>query len=517
VKRILALLLAGGCKTIVGIEDTEVPPDVSIEARLVNVGDGRDGPVVVAASGFTDDVRAGVTDAIGGGSTLLQVTSADGFAVGDEVVVIQMTGDLAGHYETGRVKSTAPGSVTLETPLVSPFPADASGASQVIHIPNFSSVTVAATGRLGAHAWDGVTGGVLFFRVTGSLTVEAGGVISADLTGFGGGTAGTGSVGGKGGNGGMGGAHFNCPGLCNLANQYAGAGSSGQLLTGGAAGDAGAEYQLCHAGAGGAGGVSGLSAMPAMPGSIGVGLGGGAAPSAGGANLTANVTRPVLGGGGAGGSGGTGGIGGGGGGGGGGPVGGSAAVGMGNGTPGGMGQTGGTGGDAGVGGVGGGIVIIRATKILMSGDIGARGATGVDGIAGAIGGNGGFGGFSGPAPNCAGASIFGGRGGGGGGGAGGAGGGGGGGGAGGSISLAAEELHMSGTVRATGGAGGMLGAGGMGGDGGDGGVMPAAIGPIGASGATGIAGTPGFVYISFVDECDGCATAADPAAGIMDL
>jgi hypothetical protein len=90
-------------------------------------------------------VRAGLTANVGEGSTLLPVTTADGFAVGDEVIVIQMTGDLAGHYEIGRVRSSAPGSLTLEAALGTAFPADTSGVSQVIHIPNFSSMTVTLT------------------------------------------------------------------------------------------------------------------------------------------------------------------------------------------------------------------------------------------------------------------------------------------------------------------------------------------------------------------------------------
>ncbi|MBA2540558.1 MAG: hypothetical protein H0V17_13030, partial [Deltaproteobacteria bacterium] len=395
----LALALAG-CKTLVGIEDTSVPPDAAIEIKVIDTGDGRDGPIVVASEGFTDDVRAGVIANVGEGSTLLPVTTADGFAVGDEVIVIQMTGDVAGNYETGRVRSTAPGSLTLESALATAFPADATGVSQVIHIPNFSSVTVAGTGRLGVHPWDGVTGGVLFFRVRETLTVEAGGVITADLSGFGGGLPSVPTDGGIGGTGGPGGGLAGCPTLgCNLTPTTAASGTDGQVGTA-AAGDVGADFQGCKAGDGGDGGASGDPAASPLSGDLGQGLGGGANASEGGANETASVTRPLLGGGGAGGTGGRGGVGAGGGGGGGGPVTSNVPAAQGNGTPGGTGLGGGIGGTGGTGGFGGGIVIIHATTILLTGDISARGADGVVGLDGALGGDGGFGGFSGTATLC---------------------------------------------------------------------------------------------------------------------
>jgi hypothetical protein len=513
---VLALALAG-CKTLVGIEETSVPPDAALENKVIDTGDGRDGPIVVASEGFTDDVRAGVTANVGEGSTLIPVTTADGFAVGDEVIVIQMTGDVAGNFETGRVRSTAPGSLTLEVALATGFPADTTGASQVIHIPNFSSVTIASGGRLGAHPWDGVTGGVLFFRVRETLTVEAGGVITADLSGFGGGLSSVPTDGGLGGDGGPGGGHANCPVLgCGVTATGAGSGTVGQFVAA-AEGDDGAGSQLCRAGDGGAGGTAGNPAAEPLPAEVGQGLGGGANASDPGANLTASITRPLLGGGGAGGIGGRGGVGAGGGGGGGGPVAGNNPAGVGDGTAGGVGQLGGPGGVGGNGGLGGGIVMIHAKTILLTGDISARGAAGGDGGDGEIGGIGGFGGFSGPAPACSGASIFGGRGGGGGGGEGGQGGSGGGGGAGGVIELVAEELHLTGTVRAIGGAGSVAGLGGLGGAGGPGAGGDALTGPTGPGGTAGGAGTPGHIFISFVDVCDGCATGVDPPAGLSDL
>ncbi len=57
----------------------------------------------------------------------------------------------------------------------------------------------------------------------------------------------------------------------------------------------------------------------------------------------------------------------------------------------------------------------------------------------------------------------------------------------------------------------------MGGPGGAG-YNPGPVGPDGEPGAsTGDPGSAGLVYLRHVDTCEGCQTAADPPAMIIDL
>jgi hypothetical protein len=461
---------------------------------------------------------------VGAGSTLIHVAAVAGFETGDELVLAQMTGGTLGQYETGRVASTAPFEIRLAGPLAGSYMVNGSAAVQVIRVNNFDGVTIPAGGVMTAHAWDGATGGVLFFRAH-TLTISAGGTVRIDAGGFGGATGGDGSVGGTGASGGMGGNSRDCPILnCNSVT-FAGNGQAGNdPSSDGAMGGGSTPNSQCHSGVGGTGGLGGGAAStdPVTSGDASADPGGGAANGGGATNVAENLARPVLGGGGGGGAGGLGGDGASGGGGGGGAVAGSNGA-VGGGQMGGDGGSGGTGGTGGVGGVGGGIVLVFADTIDLDGSgvphgaISASGGDGVIGGTGIIGASGGVGGFGASGAVCHGVNIAGGRGGGGQGAQGGAGGDGGGGGAGGTLVLSANTMHLGGDVRALGGAGGMPGVGGAGGPGGNGFNM-GAVGVDGDLGAnSGTAGAAGFVYLRYVDACEGCTTAADPSAVVVPL
>ncbi len=62
-----------------------------------------------------------------------------------------------------------------------------SSHAQVVRVNHYTDVTVQSGGVLSAPAWDGNTGGILVFRASGRLTVEAGGLIEATGRGFRGG------------------------------------------------------------------------------------------------------------------------------------------------------------------------------------------------------------------------------------------------------------------------------------------------------------------------------------------
>ena len=116
----------------------------------------------------------------------VDVTSSTGFAVGDKVLVIQMKGattDLsntaffgtiqsvgnAGLYEYKTIASITGSTLTFTSPLYNTY--DVPGLVQVVTVPQYVNVTV--TGKLTAQPWNGATGGILVFDVSGTLTLNA--------------------------------------------------------------------------------------------------------------------------------------------------------------------------------------------------------------------------------------------------------------------------------------------------------------------------------------------------------
>lgn len=126
----------------------------------------------------------------------ITVTSAMGFKAGDTVMIIAMRGAYAdttdnnrkfgfvtnyntvGNYELDIIKSIAGTTINLQSGLIrtyNPSTADV----QLIRVPYYNNATV--TGKLTCAPWNGLTGGVLAFRVAGTLTLSA----SIDVSGMG--------------------------------------------------------------------------------------------------------------------------------------------------------------------------------------------------------------------------------------------------------------------------------------------------------------------------------------------
>ena len=504
---ITLLALACGCETIVGIGDTTLAPDV----EPVTVGTGVHGPLVVASTVYTDEVRTNLSRDVGAGSTLLHVDTSEGFEIGDEVLIIQMTNEDAGKSDTGFVVASTATTLRLERGLKNTFNID--DVTQVIRVMNYTDVTVPDGARLTAHPWDGINGGVVFFRASGTVRVASGGTI--DAIGGTGGVAGIPAAATAGGLKGFGGPRVNCPLTGCGAAVFAGFGTAGEFGPG-QLGQAGVKANMCHGGSGGRGGEAGGDVK--APGAYGAGTGPGGAlmSSGGGQYLSTSSSRPMIGGGGAGGAGALGGRGAGGGGGGGGALSGSNGQQGDGGTNGTDGEAGGIAGQSGAGGNGGGVVWIHASMIEIDGAISASGGSGgtaTDGVDGGKGGDGGEGGSAYVA--CGGSALHGGDGGAGHGGGGGGGGNGGGGGAGGTVMIEAFSVRAGGMMTALGGAGTGATTAGIGGPGGMGAGGQAPSGDNGVPGVAGRAGTDGRIYIFYVDACTSCDGMGEPVASIM--
>ncbi len=160
-------------------------------------GTGADGSLTVSASSTVNE--SWVVTAISG--AVVSVDGSPSLAAGDEVLVINMHGsDSAytnvGNYEFAWVSGVSGSDVTLTASLSTTFGETSNSdltdqAIVVVRVPQYTDVTVQSGGAITAAAWDGETGGVLAFRANGIVTIDTGGLISADELGYWAGETGT--------------------------------------------------------------------------------------------------------------------------------------------------------------------------------------------------------------------------------------------------------------------------------------------------------------------------------------
>jgi thermitase len=154
-------------------------------------GTGADGDLTVTTGQtiYTDNTRSAVSSTANSGQTNITLSSASGFAAGQEVLIIQMQGTGAGNYEFANIASVSSNTLTLTKNLTNAYTTGGNSKAQVIRVMQYHDVTVQSGGILTAHAWDGNTGGVVVFRATGTTTVN--GQINATVLGYRGGQGGT--------------------------------------------------------------------------------------------------------------------------------------------------------------------------------------------------------------------------------------------------------------------------------------------------------------------------------------
>ncbi|HZI09291.1 MAG TPA: MYXO-CTERM sorting domain-containing protein [Myxococcus sp.] len=167
------------------------------ERDSFGLGTGRDGALGVTTAGRVINVATPLTAAAPSGTTTLSVERSAGVLVGRLVLLHQSTGLPAstpsggtqpvspggvGRWELARVASVADGSLQLTAPLVNGFTAP---GAQVVAVPEFTSVTVQAGASLVAPPWNGLSGGILAFLATGTVTNQ--GTVSSSGAGFRGG------------------------------------------------------------------------------------------------------------------------------------------------------------------------------------------------------------------------------------------------------------------------------------------------------------------------------------------
>lgn len=171
------------------VDVTACPAPLPPASADVLFGNGQDldRTVAVGEQAFVDDTRSALGSTSAAGQRTVPVASSAGFQTGHEVLIVQMQGTGAGHYEFGKVESVSGNSLTLEADLTNTYTVGGVSRAQAIRVLNFANLTVRSNGVVTAHLWDGATGGIVVFRVQGELLVESGAAVSATGLGFRGG------------------------------------------------------------------------------------------------------------------------------------------------------------------------------------------------------------------------------------------------------------------------------------------------------------------------------------------
>lgn len=154
-------------------------------------GTGVDGDLIVQTGQtvYANSLRSDiVTTALSGQRTIQ--TGSTSFAVGQEVLLIQMRGIGVGVYEFAKIATVNGSTIEVVSNLNNTYTIDDSSKAQIIHVPHYRNITVQNGGILTASSWDGLNGGIIAFRANGVVTIESGGLISANGIGYRGGDRG---------------------------------------------------------------------------------------------------------------------------------------------------------------------------------------------------------------------------------------------------------------------------------------------------------------------------------------
>lgn len=147
---------------------------------------------IYSQSGIINDYSK-VTDISGAN---ISVETPDFFEIGDNVLLIQMTGitgfgnsggtdNYAGNYELGEIINKSGNEITLKNNPVRNYTFSTEKV-QLVRVPRYNNATIGSTNMILAKSWDSVTGtgGVLSLIDCGILQVTTDGIISANAKGF---------------------------------------------------------------------------------------------------------------------------------------------------------------------------------------------------------------------------------------------------------------------------------------------------------------------------------------------
>ncbi len=180
-----------------------------VVAPRASYGTGADGSVTISTSKNINTSVLGsnrstyadatTTPVIGNPTaSAISTASTDGFAAGDEILLINLrgaAGDTAdvGNYEFLTISSIDANVINTTSAIQKSYDGTTFSNQKVMvqRVPQWTNVTIQSGGTLTANAWNGSKGGLIVFRATGTVTVESGGAISANALGYRGGAGGS--------------------------------------------------------------------------------------------------------------------------------------------------------------------------------------------------------------------------------------------------------------------------------------------------------------------------------------
>jgi len=156
-------------------------------------GNGQDGALTVSSANTVVNTYTYLVSTEYSWDNVFTVASSSGFSVNDRILIIQIQNAYEGTqgvYEYRTIESIDGNDLYLdENPQRNYYSGTyndvSSTVTQVIRIPQYTSVTVNSDASIIAPAWDGTTGGIVAFKST--ETVQVDGNISVEGTGFRGG------------------------------------------------------------------------------------------------------------------------------------------------------------------------------------------------------------------------------------------------------------------------------------------------------------------------------------------
>ena len=146
-------------------------------------GTGVDGSLTIASGTTTINTQRSFVNGQTGSNVVTISSSVSGFAAGRRVLLHQTMGQGAGQWEERLIVKRNGASLTLDSPLKNTYVTSGNNRAQIIVIQEYSNVTITG-GLLTAPAFDGTTGGIMAFLVTGKLAISGSGRISMDYAGF---------------------------------------------------------------------------------------------------------------------------------------------------------------------------------------------------------------------------------------------------------------------------------------------------------------------------------------------
>jgi len=150
----------------------------TVEVKVYDFGNGQTGAVTISAANTQVNSYTHVTTAsVSAGATSFDVSSATGFAADDMILIIQNQGSGALHREFATIQSISGTTITLKAGLQHAYSSNtfdqaSASATQIVKVPQYTDLTVTAAGSIKGKTWDGYSGGIIVFRANGTVTIN---------------------------------------------------------------------------------------------------------------------------------------------------------------------------------------------------------------------------------------------------------------------------------------------------------------------------------------------------------